>query len=457
MQARIVQALHEGFVTARRRLPRAALTPRHAVVIEPLQSARNMAGMLHPLLDELLIDDLPAKLRSRRIAVVTETYPPEVNGVAMSVARVVQGLHERNHQVQLVRPRQHHAHLPQNAERLDEVLTQGWPIPLYPSLRVGAPSKQILVRLWSLQRPDVVHIATEGPLGWSALHAALHLKLPVTSDFRTNFHVYGQHYRIGWLAKPIMGYLQKFHNRAHSTMVPTEALRAELAQRGFERLTVVSRGVDTELFHPCKRNAALRAQWGAGPDDVVLICVGRLAPEKNLPAVITAYEALRQSQPSAKLVLVGDGPQRAKLQARCPQALFAGQRSGDDLAAHYASADLFAFASLTETFGNVTLEALASGLPVVAFDCAAAGQCVRSGINGLLVPGQQEMDFVHATLAAAGRDAATRRQWASAARAAAQDRDWGEIVARFEAVLDQAIDGAACTPAHRAAWRSQLA
>ena len=189
--------------------------------------------MADPYASAIVVDSLPPLRRSRRIALVTETYPPEVNGVAMSVARIVDGLHRRQHEIQLVRPRQGGS-MPQPAasddERFEEVLTAGWPIPAYPELRMGAPSKRALVRLWSVQRPDVVHIATEGPLGWSALQAALHLKLPVTSDFRTNFHTYGRHYRIGWLARPISAYLRKFHNRAHATMVPTDALRAQLAR-----------------------------------------------------------------------------------------------------------------------------------------------------------------------------------------------------------------------------------
>jgi glycosyltransferase involved in cell wall biosynthesis len=395
--------------------------------------------MLREAIDDLLIEDLPASRRCLRVAVVTETYPPEVNGVAMSMARVVAGLHARDHDVQLIRPRQSQAHAAQAGARFDEVLTAGWPIPLYPSMRLGVPSKRAIVRLWSLRRPDVVHIATEGPLGWSALHAARHLDLPVTTDYRTNFHAYGRHYKVGWLAGPIMGYLRKFHNRAQCTMVPTEALRAELAARGFERLTVVSRGVDTQLFDPRRRSAALRREWGAADDDLVVVCVGRLAPEKNLGVVLAAFEALRDALPGTRLVLVGEGPQRAELQARCPRAIFAGARRGEDLAAHFASADLFLFPSLTETFGNVTTEAMASGLPVVAFDSAAAGQLIRSGHNGMLVAGDKPIDFVRAALLAAGDDV-RRSAWGAAARATVQSLDWSDVVARFESVLVRAIE-----------------
>jgi glycosyltransferase involved in cell wall biosynthesis len=390
--------------------------------------------------DDILVDDLPAPRHSRRLAVVTETYPPEVNGVAMSMARVVDGLNRRNHDVQLIRPRQSAKLTPPSSGNpvVDEVLTKGLPVPLYPNLRMGVPSKRALVKLWSLKRPDVVHIATEGPLGWSALQAAQHLALPVTSDYRTNFHAYGRHYRLGLLSKPIMGYLRKFHNRCDATMVPTEALRVLLSERGFERLSVVGRGVDAQRFDPARRSAVMRESWGAGPDDLVMGYVGRLAPEKNLGVVLAAYEAVKIVQPRARLVFVGDGPMRAELSARVPDAVFAGQRSGDDLAAHYAGLDLFLFASLTETFGNVTTEAMASGCAVVAFESAAAGELIRSGVNGWLAGAGREADFIAATRVAAS-DAAMRRAVAEAARATARRLDWGDITARFESVLEGAI------------------
>lgn len=400
-----------------------------------------MRGMNTSADDDILVNDLPAPRHSRRLAVVTETYPPEVNGVAMSMARVVDGLNRRNHDVQLIRPRQPAKMAVQAGApkpEVDEVLTQGLPVPLYPNLRMGVPSKRALVKLWSLHRPDVVHIATEGPLGWSALQAAQHLSLPVTSDYRTNFHAYGKHYRLGLLSRPIMGYLRKFHNRCGATMVPTEAMRVQLAERGFERLSVVGRGVDAQRFDPARRSAAMREGWGAGPDDLVMGYIGRLAPEKNLGVVLAAYDAVKAMQPRARLVFVGDGPMRAELAARVPEAVFAGSRSGDDLAAHYASLDLFLFASLTETFGNVTTEAMASGCAVVAFDSAAAGELIRSGVNGWLAGAGRETDFVAAARVAAS-DAAARRAVADAARATARRLDWGDITAHFESVLEGAI------------------
>ena len=179
-----------------------------------------------------------------------------------------------------------------------------------------------------------------------------------------------------------MAYLRHFHNRGVQTLIPTEELAGQLQALGFLRTQVLARGVDTTLFTQQRRDPSLRQRWGAEPTDPVLLYVGRLAAEKNLELAIHAFARIRQEQPSARLVLVGDGPLASRLQARYPDVIFPGMRIGADLAAHYASADLFLFPSLTETFGNVTLEAMASGLAVVAFDYAAAHRDVykRQGI-----------------------------------------------------------------------------
>lgn len=405
----------------------------------PLASAIAIADAIAP--EGLVIDNYPAAQRSLRVAFVSETYPPEVNGVAMTVARIVRGMHGRNHDVQLIRPRQDRVDAAASHARYDEVLMRGLPIPRYPDLRMGVPSKRALVQLWSRHRPDVVHIATEGALGWSALQAALHLKLPVCSDFRTNFHAYSTHYGLGWLRKPIMAYLRKFHNLGACTMVPTESLRRELQAEGFRNLMVVTRGVDTRQFQPMRRSAALRDAWGVAPHDLVVAHVGRIAQEKNLNTLLAAFEAIRFDHPAARLLMVGDGPQRAEFQSRCPAAIFVGQRHGEDLAAHYASADLFLFPSLTETFGNVTTEALASGLPLVAFDYAAAAQLVRSGHNGMLAPMGDGAAFVSAAQALAA-DPGLRRRMGQAARSSAEALDWDSVVARFESVLSTVIGAA---------------
>ncbi len=381
-----------------------------------------------------------------RIAVVTETYPPEINGVAGSIARVVEGLRDRGHELQLVRPRQHRADVAALEPGFAEMLMRGLPIPRYPELKMGLPAKRALLRRWSFERPDVVHLATEGPLGWSALQAARQLRLPVLGEFRTNFQAYSAHYGVGWLRHPIMAYLRKFHNQCGRTLVPSPDLLQALDAQRFERLAVVARGVDTQRFRPERRSRLLRTQWGADDSSTVLICVGRLAAEKNLSLLIDAYERLRQQQPGARLVLVGDGPQRAQLQQRCPDAVFAGQRGGDELAAHYASADLFAFPSLTETYGNVVPEALACGLPVVAFDYAAAGQLLRQGLQlraaGALVPLADRDAFCRA-VADLGRLPTALRALGREALAIARDQGWPRIVAKLEGHYRQLLASAA--------------
>ena len=386
----------------------------------------------------IVLEDYPASRPSLRIAVVTETWPPEVNGVAMTLAKLVQGLSHRNHDVQLIRPRQTKTESPLNDSSLEEVLMRGMPIPRYPELKLGLPSKKTLVKTWTLRRPDVVHIATEGPLGWSALQAAKVLKLPVTSDFRTNFQSYSKHYGVGWLRKPIVAYLRKFHNATACTMVPTRELMRTLSENGFVNLKVVSRGVDTKLFNISKRDKSLRSSWGATEKTKVLISVGRMAPEKNLEQVLKTYEALKHTDQEFKLVMVGDGPLKDQFQQRYPDIIFPGMLSQPNLAAYYASSDLFVFPSQTETFGNVTLEALASGIPVLAFDCAAARDWVQTGINGWLVAESNPEGFAaQAVDIFNSKDALDRITQST--RQQVVHLDWDQIAEQVESVFWDAI------------------
>jgi glycosyltransferase involved in cell wall biosynthesis len=385
------------------------------------------------------VDEFPAARQSLRIAVVTETYPPEVNGVAATIASFVEGLQRRNHVVQLIRPRQGKAEAAGTNDRFHEVLLGGLPIPNYPHLKMGLPSKRALVRLWKHRRPDLVHVVTEGPLGWSAVQAAATLRLPVCSDYRTNFHSYSKHYGIGWLQRPILAYLRKFHNRTRLTMVPTEALRRQLAGEGFHNLKVVARGVDTVRFNPLKRSEALRQRWGASPDATVVLHVGRLAPEKNLEALLATYDTLMAAHPSLLYVFVGDGPSRSELERRCPRAIFAGMRTGDDLAAHYASGDIFLFPSTTETFGNVTAEAMASGLAVMAYNYAAAAQLIEHGVSGMLAPLDQTRAFQAMAVELVGDPEAAARMGRQA-REVAKQHSWERVVEELERMFLQVVN-----------------
>ena len=381
-----------------------------------------------------LISSPPHASSRLRIALVTETYPPEINGVALTLKHMVDGLRKRGHQVELIRPRQAHDVVQGDTAPDDDILVPGFALPRYSSLRTGLPQRRRLMRAWREQRPDLVHVATEGPLGWSAAAAARRLGLPVTSDFHTNFDHYSAHYGMRWLKRPIAAYLRAFHNRTALTFVPTREMVEHLLEQGYRDVEVVARGIDTARFTPARRSAALRAAWGVGQTGLAVLSVGRLAAEKNLELTLRSFAAVRSRHPEARLILVGDGPLRPALERAHPDIFFAGMCKGNELAAHYASADLFLFPSLSETFGNVTLEALASGLALVAYDYAAAREHVRHAHNGLVVPCGDSAAFIAAAVELAG-DAALRQHLGRHARASAAGLSWDTINDRFAALL----------------------
>jgi glycosyltransferase involved in cell wall biosynthesis len=349
-----------------------------------------------------------------RIAVVTETYPPEINGVALTVSGFVSALAAQGYEVHLVRPLQEGVAPSNPPVRVDETLVRGAPVPRYPGLRMGLPAGSELRRLWKARRPDAVYIATEGPLGWSALRTAEALGVPVATGFHTRFDDYMAHYGAGLLGPLVGGWLRRFHNRAHATLVPTTELVDQLTRAGFRAVRRLARGVDVRLFDPARRDPALRARWGLAEGDLALLVVGRIAAEKNLDLAARAADAIRARLPRARLVWVGDGPAATALRAARPGDVHCGLQRGEALAAHYASADLFLFPSVTETFGNVTLEAMASGLPVLAFDYGAAREHLSDGVHGRTVARGDDAGFI----AAAESLAADPARWPAMGRAA---------------------------------------
>ncbi|MGE8465658.1 MAG: glycosyltransferase family 4 protein [Pseudomonas putida] len=372
-----------------------------------------------------------------RITLVSETFPPEINGVANTLGRLCEGLRQRGHDIEIVRPRQAGEAPVHNDPHV--LLCRGWGLPGYPGLQWGEVSMHKLLRRWRRQRPDVLYIATEGPLGLSALRAARRLGVPVVSGFHTNFPQYSGQYGLGLLARLLTHYLRWFHRRTAITLVPSVSQRLELERRGFERLELLARGVDACLFNPARRSQVLRESWGLGPDDIAVLHVGRLAAEKNLGVLRPCLDALQKSYPHKRLrlIVVGDGPQRANLQQQVPDAVFCGAQRGEVLAEHYASGDLFLFPSLTETFGNVVLEGMASGLAVVAYDEAAAAQHIRHGHSGALaMPGDQAA-FIDAACWLLEEEETLRRVRLNA-RQHASRQGWPGIVEQFENYLNVA-------------------
>jgi glycosyltransferase involved in cell wall biosynthesis len=366
-----------------------------------------------------------------KVAIVTETYPPEVNGVASTIAQFIKVLAGLGHDITLIRPRQGLKDKPKNEPHFKEILTLGMPIPGYSSLRMGLPQKNILLKQWASDRPSLVHIVTEGPLGWSALEAAKKLNIPTCSDFRTNFDAYSTYYGMSFLKNPIQRYLRYFHNNCNFTMVPTQELKNQLLTNGFERLKVLARGVDTELFNPSKRSQELRNHWGVKDHEKVVLCVSRLASEKNLQVTVETFKVMLQVNPNLKMVWVGDGPEKESLKLSCPNSIFAGVQRGEALASHYASGDIFLFSSLSETFGNVTIEAMASGLAVLAYDYAAARQFIDHGANGFLASLNEPNSFVAAGLALVKYDVDLENLRAHA-RQTTLEISWDQVTKKLE-------------------------
>jgi glycosyltransferase involved in cell wall biosynthesis len=304
----------------------------------------------------------------------------------MTLNRLVTGLSKKGHQIHVIRPKQFKGDGEKKPEGYTEKLVIGIPIPGYDILKMGVAGFNQLKREWEAFEPDVIHIATEGPLGMQALFSGLMNRIPVVSSFHTNFHSYGKHYRLGWLTGLGLAGLKFFHNKTRLTLVPSEDLRRDLRKDGFKNLKIMGRGVDTKLFSPEKRDFELRRSWGVSENQPVMIYVGRLAGEKNIPLAVKAYEEVLPICPEMKFVLVGDGPERPSIQKAHPELIFAGMQRGEDLARYYASGDAFLFPSTTETFGNVVTEAMASGLAVLGYNYAAPGKYIEHGKNGWLAP-----------------------------------------------------------------------
>lgn len=359
--------------------------------------------------------------RPLHIEVVTDTYVPDINGVALSLGRLCKGLRERGHRVEVVRS---------GRGNEGEASVPWWPLPGYWEIKVGQPLPGFFRRRWTENRPDVIYVAIETPLGFSATSAALKLGIPVLGGFHTNFREYLLKYGMRRFAEKVWAYQKWFHNRLAITLVPSPDARRHLLDSGIHKVGVLGRGVDTTLFRPDRRDPELRESWGARGDAPVAILVGRVSSEKNIGLAIRAFERMRLIRPDMVCVVVGDGPTRAKLAREHPDVRFTGYHTGEKLADCYASADLMLFPSETETFGNVLLEGMASGLATLSYDYAAAAWHCVDGENALKVPKSDEAAFLEA--AETLLDSSLRQRLGTAARRTAESLGWSAIVAEME-------------------------
>ena len=357
-----------------------------------------------------------------KIDFVTDTFPPDVNGVAMTLGRLSEGLRARGHRVHVIRTG--------GEGRPGETVAASVPLPGYKEVRVGLPGPFKLRKRWLKRRPDAIYVATQSPLGVSAVKTAKLLGIPVATGFHTNFHEYMEQYRIGGLQPAAKYYLRRFHSRADCTLAPSPEIVEVLKAEGFPEVHLLGRGVDTALFHPAKRCEALRAEWGAADGDPVALVVGRVAAEKNLALAMEAFQRMAAVRPGLRCVVVGDGPVREKLATAHPHVRFAGVRTGEELARHYASADVLLFPSETETFGNVLLEGMASGLVTVSYDYAASGRHVGHGENGFKAPKGDAETFLRCAVEAI--DLPRHETLRRSARVSAETLGWERVVEEFE-------------------------
>lgn len=331
---------------------------------------------------------------SPRVLYCTDTYPPQVNGVSVVTALSVRGLIERGWECHVVAP--HYparmsgtpmAGLPRGGDAITAVASA--PLPAYPDLRLSAPA---LGRVRSAVRrfaPDLVHCETEFVLGRLGQMAARSLGVPIVTSYHTDFGKYAASYGVPWLRSVVSAYIARFHNRALRTYTPSEVAAADLRRIGIGHAEVWGRGVDTAAFSPRHRSMALRETLAAGSEVFTFLYVGRLAAEKSVDRVLAAYRvaADRLAVGAVRLVIAGAGPREHALREAAPASVvFLGYLDRErSLPQLYASADAFVFASETETLGLVVLEAMASGLPVVAVPAGGVGEHLRDGENGLAV------------------------------------------------------------------------
>jgi phosphatidylinositol alpha 1,6-mannosyltransferase len=362
------------------------------------------------------------RLDGVRLALFTDTYLPQMNGVSRTLERLVAAARERGATVRVFTttdPEMQH-------DDPDEVRWNSVPFWAYPQVRLSAPRALAARAALTDWKPDLVHVATEFGVGLAGRMAAKSLGIALVTSYHTSFTAYAEFYQLGALAELGWLYFRWFHSAAARTFTPTEAIRDEVMEHGFTNVGVWGRGVDGERFDPAFRSMEWRRGLDIADDAMVVLYVGRIAKEKGLEHALREMRTLAEVAPSIRFVFVGDGPYDDELRAAAPSsAIFTGRLSGVPLSTAYASADVFLFPSVTDTFGNVLLEAMASGLVVLAADAGNTRELVGS-TRGLIVPVEQPGAIAQA-LQVLDRDRAKHGTFRAAAQQWARARTWPEV------------------------------
>lgn len=381
-----------------------------------------------------------------RVAVFSGNYNYVRDGANMTLNRLVAYLERQGIPVRVYSPT---TDTPAFEPAGTLISVPSIPVPRRREYRIalGMPRsvREDLVRF----NPTIVHLSAPDLLGYAAQRQARRMGIPAVASFHTRFETYLQYYGLDFLKSPVLRYMRHFYNRCAQIYAPSTCTADSLRSEGLsQEIRIWSRGVDRRQYHPGRRDWGWRQSLGIGADEVVLLFVGRLVLEKGLDVLAALSDTLEKRGVSHKVMIVGEGPERAPMQERLPNAIFTGFLAGDDLSRAYASSDIFINPSTTEAFGNVTLEAMASGLPGICADATGSRSLIVSGSNGYLVTPTSLEDYVSRTADLITNDN-LRRQMGAAGRKLSAQYDWDNVmetlVGHYREVLARQAATSACT------------
>lgn len=371
-----------------------------------------------------------------KIAIFTDTYFPQVNGVANSLKRLTDHLEKRQIQYQIFAPEVEDAPVYPNINQFFSI-----PVFLYPECRTAlANPKKIKAKVQEFN-PDIIHIATPYMMGLYGLFCAKRLHIPVVSSYHTHFDQYLEYYKAAWLLPVLHKYLKWFHESTLRTFAPSNETKSKLTELGFHSLSIWGRGIDCTQFRPIATTHAVRQKYNI-QEEFILLYVGRFAPEKDLSTLSSIIDSVPDNwNKKIRWLLAGDGPSLPEWKRKAANwnnVTLTGYLKGEELSEAYASADLFVFPSTTETFGNVVLESLASGTPAIVSNSGGVKELVAEGITGRICTAKSANEFSKAIIELLA-DQEKRRLFGIAARKYALSQSWESIldklIGEYEEVL----------------------